>query len=261
MSLRFSHEPKREHRFAPKKKTPFNPMAPRGRHLASAAVLAATAVCAGVMVVRLSWAGPRPAALLADVCGRAHGSMLRQDALCGALCRTDLADCGTCGGTNVNIFQSGPGAFPEKIYPGYGAYAYAAYPGYACVDQSSYDPWLWYDYYFKYDPYLAPYYEPWSAPEASAEGEEPASAEEPAPEEEEEPVEKELPPAEEEEPEGDRPHAQPAGTSTAGSFTLSGKSISRKRSSTMIRADTDVIKRRAARSSAPRVFRFACCFP
>ena len=59
-------------------------MAPRGRHLASAAVLAATAVCAGVMVVRLSWAGPRPAALLADVCGRAQGSMLGQDALFNA---------------------------------------------------------------------------------------------------------------------------------------------------------------------------------
>lgn len=216
------------------------------------------------MVVRLNWSRSRPAALLADVCGRAQGSMLKQDALCGAFCGTDLADCGTCGGTNVNIFQSGPGAFPGTVYPGYGAYAYAAYPGYACVDQSSYDPWLWYDYYFKYDPYLAPYYEPWSAPEASAEGEEPAPAEEPAPEEEEEPVEEEEPPvAEEEEPKGDGPHAQPAGTSTAGSFTLSGKSIPRKRPSTMIRADTDVIERHASRLSAPRfrVLRFACCFP
>jgi hypothetical protein len=221
--------------------------------------VAVTAVCAGVMVVRLSWAGPRPAVLLADVCGRAQGSMLRQDALCGAVCGTELADCGTCGGTNVNIFQSGPGAL------GYGAYAYAAYPGYACVDQSSYDPWLWYDYYYKYDPYLAPYYEPWSTPEASAEGEEPApaAAEEPEPEEEEQPVEEEEPPAaEEEEPERDRPHAQPAGTSTAGSFTLSGKSFPCKRPSAMIRADTDVIERSAARSSAPRfrVLRFAFCF-
>ena len=43
----------------------------------AAAVLAATAVCAGVMVSRL-------AALLAIVCGRAQGSVLGQDALFNA---------------------------------------------------------------------------------------------------------------------------------------------------------------------------------
>jgi len=138
---------------------------------------------------------------------------LCSESLCGStpaeLAGTALAECSACGSTvNINL----PGSLPYYYY----------YP--PCV-QSSYDPWEWYDYYYKYDPALAPYYEPWTPPDVDisieAPGEEEEGAVEDAPEEA----------AEEDNEEDDnvvlsaypRPHAQPAGTSTAGSFTMSNK--------------------------------------
>jgi len=178
--------------------------------------------------------------------------MQQQDALCSSLCGsgtsyisgTGLAECSQCGNTNVNINL--PGSQGQYYYPGY--YSYAAADSTPCYE-SSYDPFDWYDYYFKYDSALAPYYEPWTPPQSA---EEEAAEEEPAqePAEEEEPVEQEEPAEEEapveeedqetsavEEPQEEeeeeeastytwpRPSAQPAGVSTAGSFTMSGKTM------------------------------------
>lgn len=180
------------------------------------------------------------------------GSLRQQDSLCSQLCgaaaKTSLSnqglaeECSQCGVTNVNINM--PGSVP--YYPGYSSYA-SYYPsgGYYPCYQSSYDPLEWYDYYFKYDPALAPYYEPWTPPteEAAAEeevkeGEEGEEEEEKEKAEEQVPEEEQEAPAEEEQeetaadetPEEEkwsyawpRPHAQAAGTSTAGSFTMSNK--------------------------------------
>lgn len=260
---------------------PFMQAAPGGRRGGpgwtgawKVAALATTAVCAAVLAVRTRpSAAPRPTALLggaaprsgaeaAAACGRARraatGAMLRQDSLCGALCgdpatttylaETGLADCATCGAVNVNIFQGAPPGY--YYYPAADGYSYAAYTGYYGCGESSYDPFEWYDYYFKYDPALAPYYEPWPrAAEEPAEDEEPEEMAEPEEEgEEEEPPAEEAPeeaddeaPAQDKEPAEEamaypyeRPHAQPAGVSTAGSFTMSGKKIPRKRPSAEI---------------------------
>lgn len=150
--------------------------------LARIALLAATAVFAAVLVV-----SPRqgsPAALLRSeppnlqmdaVCQQAQaarGIMQQQRTMCSSLCDgtargddvvgIELAECAQCGSTvNINL----PGSLPYYPY----------YP--SCV-QSSYDPWEWYDYYYKYDPALAPYYEPWTPPDVDIVVEE-------APEEEE----------------------------------------------------------------------------
>jgi hypothetical protein len=159
--------------------------------LVRCALLAATAVCAAVVVV--SSRQRSPAALLGEpsshvdmesVCQKAQaarGTMLQQATMCGSLCDgqavhdgslvgTGLAGCAPCGSTvNINL----PGSVPYYYAP--------------CI-QSSYDPWEWYDYYFQYDPALAPYYEPWTPPEAGD-----IAIEEDAPAEEEEPAAEEAP--------------------------------------------------------------------
>jgi len=153
--------------------------------LLQCAVLASTALLAAVLVV--SSRHPRaPTALLGKhldmdaVCAQATAgarTMQQQAALCSeSLCGsspaelagTSLAECSACGTTvNINL----PGSLPYYYYP-------------TCV-QSSYDPWEWYDYYYKYDPALAPYYEPWTPPETDISVE--------APEEEEEGAVEEVP--------------------------------------------------------------------
>ena len=227
-------------------------------------VLAVTSVCAAVAAVRSRSVSARPSVLdeigaVPKLCKQAHAataSMLQQDSLCESLCSgssqttylsaTGLSAeaCEQCGATNVNIFQ--PGSVPT-YYPGYYSYAgyYPASYNVPCVE-SSYDPWEWYDYFYKYDPALAPYYEPWAPPaeEVACEEPEKCAEDEPTAEEEEkdedEPAEDEMfpkaeAPAIEREPEEQaavypwpRPHAQPAGTSTAGSFTMSGKKLPRE---------------------------------
>jgi len=140
-------------------------------------LLAMSAVCAALVAVR-SRTRPtsvllgRPACLQAQA---AKGSMMmQQDALCTSLCggsAIGLAECSRCGTTNVNIIL--PGSQP--YYPGY------SYADSSCYE-SSYDPLEWYDYYFKYDSALAPYYVP---PPAGGESETQPEPEE-APEEQEE---------------------------------------------------------------------------
>lgn len=172
---------------------------PQRDGLVRCAVLAVSAACAAVLAVHSRHTRLRPAALLSQrqlpqICRQAKaamGSLRQQDSMCTQLCGgaavsdQGLAECSQCGVTNVNINM--PGSQP--YYPGY--YSYAGYypSGYYPCYESSYDPLEWYDYYFKYDPALAPYYEPYTPPAEEAACDEEAPCEEPAPAEEEEPTE------------------------------------------------------------------------
>jgi len=145
--------------------------------LVQCTVLAISAVCAALVAVR-SRTRPTSVLLGGSACLQAHAAkrsmMMQQDALCTSLCggsAIGLAECSRCGTTNVNIIL--PGSQP--YYPGY------SYADSSCYE-SSYDPLEWYDYYFKYDSALAPYFEP---PLAGGDSETPPEPKE-APEEQEE---------------------------------------------------------------------------